>query len=130
MVPGYDVLMEGCPENNTLLYLILSSLIVPVLFVCYKGVKAVYNKLKGAKAMTSRRESMKTYEFAELQLELFGEKALRNLKHIGSVADLQKLAGSLHSTRNLTSAPSSDGTDENSEMVVLDDKEKDPQYSV
>lgn len=130
MVPGYDMLMEGCPEKNTLLYLILSSLIVPVLFVCYKGVKAVYSKLKGAKAMTSRRESMKTYEFAELQLELFGEKALRNLKHIGSVADLQKLAGSLHSTRKLSNAPSSDGTDKNSEVVVLDDEERSSQYSV
>jgi hypothetical protein len=123
MVPGYDMLMEGCPEKNTLLYLILSSLIVPVLFVCYKGVKAVYSKLKGAKAMTSRRESM-------LQLELFGEKALRNLKHIGSVADLQKLAGSLHSTRKLSNAPSSDGTDKNSEVVVLDDEERSSQYSV
>ncbi len=89
--------MEGCPENNTVLYLILASMTVPILFVCYKGVKALFNKAKGAKAMTSRRESMKTYEFAELQLELFGQKALRNLKHIGSVANLEKLAGSLYS---------------------------------
>lgn len=117
MVPGYGELMEGCPENNNMLYLILASLTVPILFVCYKGAKAVYNKAKGAQAMTSRRESMKTYEFAELQLELFGQKALRNLKHIGSVANLEKLAGSLHS---------------NSEMAAeIDaDEEKKPDCSV
>lgn len=119
MVPGYGELMEGCPESNTVLYLILASLTVPILFVCYKGVKALYNKAKGAKAMTSRRESMKTYEFAELQLELFGQKALRNLKHIGSVADLEKLAGSLHSM------------EKNGEMVAeIDvDEEKKSDYS-
>ena len=61
----------------------------------------MYNKAKGAQAMTSRRESMKTYEFAELQLELFGQKALRNLKHIVSVANLEKLAWSLHSNSDM-----------------------------
>lgn len=113
--------MEGCPENNTVLYLILASLTVPILFACYKGVKALCNKAKGAKAMTSRRESMKTYEFAELQLELFGQKALRNLKHIGSVADLEKLAGSLHSH----------STEKNGEMVaeIDGDEEKKSDYS-
>lgn len=124
--------MEGCPEKNNMLYLILASLTVPILFTLYKGVKAVYKKSKGAKAMTNRRESMKTYAFAELQLELFGEKALRNLKHIGSsvsVADLEKLAG--ESTRKLSIVPSSDTTDRNSEMVAeLDDEERNSQYSV
>jgi len=62
---------------------------------------------------------MKTYEFFELQLELFGQKALRNLKHIGSVADLEKLAGSLHSI------------EKNGEMVAEldDDEEKKSDYS-
>lgn len=125
--------MEGCPEKNNMLYLILSSLTVPILFVCYKGVKAAYEKAKGAKAMTSRRESMKTYEFAELQLELFGEKALRNLKHIGSVADLAKLAGSLHSTERMSVVPaSSDVTEKSGEVVVEigDDNERNSEYSV
>ena len=121
--------MEECPENNTVLYLILASLTVPILFVCYKGAKAVLNKAKGAKAMTSRRESMKTKEFAELQLELFGQKALRNLKHIGSVADLEKLAGSLQSTKRLSIDMASSAV---TDVVVEidDDEEKKSEYSV
>ena len=121
--------MEGCPEDNTVLYLILASLTVPILFVCYKGARAVFNKAKGAKAQESRRESMKTEEFAELQLELFGQKALRNLKHIGSVADLEKLAGSLQSTKRLSMDVTSSAV---TDFVVEidDDEEKKSEYSV
>ena len=83
----------------------------------------------GGRAMTNRRESMKTQEFAELQLELFGQKALRNLKHIGSVADLEKLAGSLQSTKRLSiDMASSAVTDV---VVEIDnDEEKKSEYSV
>ena len=87
--------MEGCPESNTLLYLILASLLVPFLFVLYKACVYVYKKGHHEKKQSTRRESMKSFAFAELQLELFGEKALRNLKHIGSSHDLQKLASSM-----------------------------------
>jgi hypothetical protein len=103
-------------------------------FVLYKIVLAVYKKGHTAKKMSSRRESMKTTEFAELQLELFGEKALRNLKHIGSVADLEKLMGSIHSnsSKRLTIVSSSDSSDNKhaDEMVVELDDERNSQYSV
>ena len=99
--------MEGCPENNTLLYLILSALLVPFLFVLYKACTYLYAKGHKEKSKMSRRESMKSMEFAELQLELFGERALKNLKHIGSTHDLQKLA-SQHSLRSLKAAETGD----------------------
>lgn len=127
MVPGYEELMEACPESNTLLYLILASLIVPFVFLFYKGVKTIRKKFHNTKEMTNRRESMKTREFAELQLELFGEKALRNLKHIGSVADLGKLVESFHSTRNLGIAQSSDATEKRFSDESGDEKDS---YSV
>jgi hypothetical protein len=96
MLPG-DIGMEGCPENNTLLYLILASLLVPFLFLLYKLGKSLYVKGHQEKKKSSQLESMKSIHFAELQLELFGEKALKNLKHIGSASchDLEKLAATI-----------------------------------
>jgi ABC-type lipoprotein export system ATPase subunit len=93
-VPGVGEIMEGCPEENNLLYLILSALLVPLLFVAFMVVRRCFRKLHHEKAAVSRRESMKSMAFAQLQVELFGEKALKRLKHIGSEADLQKLASS------------------------------------
>eukprot|EP00584_Thalassiosira_punctigera_P010888 CAMPEP_0172545922 /NCGR_PEP_ID=MMETSP1067-20121228/15753_1 /TAXON_ID=265564 ORGANISM="Thalassiosira punctigera, Strain Tpunct2005C2" /NCGR_SAMPLE_ID=MMETSP1067 /ASSEMBLY_ACC=CAM_ASM_000444 /LENGTH=531 /DNA_ID=CAMNT_0013332759 /DNA_START=130 /DNA_END=1725 /DNA_ORIENTATION=- len=95
MLPGeIGDQMEGCPESNTLLYLVMSSLLSPVLFVVWKAGVGLYRRLHHEKASASRRESMKSMQFAELQLELFGDKALRNLKHVGSAHDLSKLAAS------------------------------------
>lgn len=92
--------MEGCPESNNLLYLVLSALLVPFLFGTYMLVKNIYNKTHHEKAQSSRRESMKTVEFAELQLEMFGERALKNLKHLGSTHNLEALAASIHESRH------------------------------
>ena len=41
------------------------------------------------------KESMKSAQFAELQFELFGEKAMKKLKHVGSSHDLEKLKASV-----------------------------------
>ena len=79
-----DVGMEGCLESNTMLYLILSSLVAPFLFaLCKVGIN-LYKTFHREKKQSSRLESMKTVQFAELQFEFFGEKALENLKHIVS----------------------------------------------
>ena len=43
---------------------------------------------------------MKSLQFAELQLELFGEKALENLKCIGSTHDLEELAAMIMGTKH------------------------------
>ena len=118
--------MEGCPESNTVLYLILTSLLVPFLFVLYKLAAVCYKKGHKTKQETARRESMTSMAFAELQLELFGEKALKNLKHIGSSHDLQKLASmrSLDSTSKISISKvdtSGDSTSEDGSKDQFDD---------
>ncbi|EED87024.1 predicted protein [Thalassiosira pseudonana CCMP1335] len=100
MTPGVQLSMEGCPESNNLLYLVLSSLLTVFLFLAYMGVKQSYKKTHKVKAESSRRESMKTLAYAELQLELFGEKALHRLQHVGSEVDLEKLASSYNMSMN------------------------------
>lgn len=97
-----DIGMEGCPtDGNTLLYLILSSMLTTALFVAWKVASGLYKKMHHGKASASRREAMKSRHFAELQLELFGDKAMRNLKHVGSNHDLQKLVASHKSSKQL-----------------------------
>ena len=94
--------MEGCPaERKTLLYLILSSLIVPVLFLLWKLGQALYPRLRQKKTESSLLESMRSVEFVELQLELFGEKALHTLQHLVSSHELNELASSYHARRGV-----------------------------
>lgn len=112
MLPG-DISedMEGCPESNTLLYLILSSLLIPTVFVLYKVVASMYSKSKNDKKKSSQLESMKSMAYAELQMELFGEKALKNLKHVSSAVDLEKLAAT-YTARSLKEKPTGDLSDD------------------
>ena len=81
--------MEGCPANHTLLYLILSALIIPYLFLMGAVVREIYRTLRTVKKQSSRRGSITSAGYAELQLELFGEKALKNLKHIRSSSEVK-----------------------------------------
>ena len=106
-----DLGMEGCPESNTLLYLILSSLFVPFMFVLCKTGMNFYRKSRKGKSKSSLKESMKTVVFAELQLELFGEKALENLKDIGSsmrFTEMKRIA----SQRSITQQKTEDTQDD------------------
>lgn len=93
--------MEGCPENNNILYLILSALLVPFLFVLYKGMASVYRKSHQERSKSSKLELMKSIHFAELQLELFGGKALKNLQHLASEHDLQKMASTISESKRI-----------------------------
>ena len=100
MIP--EMGMEGYPaENKTLLYLILSSLIVPVLFLLWKLVQASYANLCQKKAQESLLESMRSVEFAELQLELFGEKVLHRLKGLVSSREFEELVSSYNMRRDI-----------------------------
>lgn len=74
-----DMGMEGCPaESHTLLYLILSSLWVPFLFVCFKLVQNWFrSKRHRKKTKSSRRRQSESAQFAKLQLEMFGVKSPR-----------------------------------------------------
>lgn len=71
-------------QNNT----ICCILFVPFLFVVFLVVREFSRTLSHEKAAISRRESMKSMAFAELQVEL--EEA----SHIGSAVGLRRLASS------------------------------------
>ncbi len=93
---------EGCPaESKTLLYLILASLIVPVLFLLGQ---AFYSRLRQKKTKSSLLELMRSVEFEELQLELFGEKALHTLNNLVSIHELDELASSYNLGRDIEGA--------------------------
>jgi len=88
MLPnGYGEFMEGCPADNNLLYLILTSLITPYLFSIYAVIREVYRTLRSVKDKKSRLEVIQSAAYANLQLELFGKKNLMNLKHQISGSD-------------------------------------------
>ncbi len=86
MLPGTGDLMEGCPESNTLLYLVLSALVVPYLFILFSVARELYKTFSGMKKQSSRYKSMMTSEYADLQLELFGQETINNLQHNGDAA--------------------------------------------
>jgi hypothetical protein len=99
MIP-LDLGMEGCPEENNMLYLILSSLLVPFLFILWKLVYRMYTNFHTEKAKSNRQTVMKTVEFAELQFDLYGEKVLKRLQHL-STTDLMRLT-TRHSESDLS----------------------------
>jgi hypothetical protein len=85
MVDSVKDLMEGCPpENVNLLYLILSGLLGLFLFVFVMGIIRIQKGRKKEEFEKSKRASMLDSEFQNLQIELYGEKALRRLKHMAS----------------------------------------------
>jgi hypothetical protein len=85
--------MEGCPsESNTLLHLIMSSLLLPFIFGLWKLNQASVARLNEMKKTSSQLESMKSAEFAELLvLKIYDEKAYDKLKHLISSDDLALL---------------------------------------
>ena len=122
--------MEGCPESNTLLYLIMSSLFLPFLFAIWKLSQALYANRRQVKKTSSRRDSMKSMGFAQLQLELFGEKALHKLKHLvddDDLDDLELLASTYRSKQdsenNRSMTEISSDNDNGDEFYTCDDDE-------
>ena len=98
MVPGVMDQMEGCPadEGLNLLYLILSGLLGVFLFLIFQGVLTVIRNAK-KKELSKLRETMKEDdEFIQLQVEMYGEKALRRLQHVDSSGSLGQ---TLHSEK-------------------------------
>ena len=74
--------MEGCPAENTLLYLILSALMTPYLFGLFAVGRELYQTLKVMKKESSRQGTMQSDDYVGLQLELFGESSLNKFKHL------------------------------------------------
>ena len=109
MVPGVMDQMEGCPadEGLNLLYLILSGLLGVFLFLVFQGVLTVVRNAK-KKELSKLRETMKDDEqFIQLQVEMYGEKALRRLQHVDSSGSLGQ---TVHSEKLHSGKPSADVT--------------------
>ena len=89
MLPGVEDLMEGCPTtDNTIVYLVISGMLYPYLFFLFAVARELYQTLGSMKKQSSRRGFMKSAEYMELQLELFSENELKNLKHMMSDSSL------------------------------------------
>jgi hypothetical protein len=82
MTPGVEDLMEGCPsEDLNILYLILSAFLGTFIFLAAKFFLSIRRSFKKIEAETRRASIMDT-EFHQLQVELYGTKALRRLQHL------------------------------------------------
>ena len=89
LIPGLGEEMEGCPKNLTVLYMILSGLLNVFLFLVIKLVFAIIDRRKQRKTAQDRNKSMMSQDFVELQMELYGNRALRRLQHLNSMTSTQ-----------------------------------------
>jgi hypothetical protein len=84
-IPGVMDDMEGCPpEDLNLLYLILSAFWGVFVFLLVKGLQACRKGAEEHKDADKRKLIMEMEEAQLLQVELYGEKALRRLQHQNS----------------------------------------------
>ena len=63
-------------------------MLYPYLFFLFAVARELYQTLGTMKMQSSRRGFMKSAEYMELQLELFSENELKNLKHMMSDSSL------------------------------------------
>ena len=97
MIPGVQDDMEGCPPSNVnVVYMILSAMLGPAMFLIYETTKTLLKKAH-TKKVISKKNKLKDAEFRDLQVELYGEEIL--LK--------DSLAGTNHSARSRGSQASS-----------------------
>lgn len=83
MLPDVGDDMEGCPDNLNLLYLILSALVGLVLFLFIQLILMIKSKSASIEAQ-KLKESMLDQEFHDLQVALYGEKAIKRFNHMQS----------------------------------------------
>jgi ABC-type lipoprotein export system ATPase subunit len=94
-IPGVMDDMEGCPaEDINLLYLILSAFVGVFFFVLAKGFQACQKDAEKLKDDEKRKQIMEMEEAQLLQVELYGEKALRRLQHQNSSNSLKNMVHS------------------------------------
>lgn len=105
MVPGVDVTMENCPEDEglNLLYLCLSGLLGAFLFLVIMGLVTLSRSAKKNKTNQMREALQDDPEFQDLQLAMYGEKQLRRLMRANSETSLS-IGDTCHSkdTREVT----------------------------
>lgn len=91
MIPDIRDQMDNCPstDSKNMLYLILSAMLSLVLFLAVMGARALVN-MNHTKKESSKKNALKDDEFRDLQLELYGDKAM----------DLQSTNHSTNSKKN------------------------------
>ena len=97
----------GLSRGEQSTFLILSAMLVPSSFVFWKLARRIYAHHTTEKARSDRKSIMKSVNFAELQFELYGEKALSHLHHL-SAYDLMKLSKRLSNSGHTFSFDDSD----------------------
>lgn len=98
--------MEGCPESNDLLYLVLSTLLLVFSFVLIKLGVTLKWKLAKTEQSVYRSHTVKSTTVAELQPEILHEKASKN-KEKGSGAKSLNL---MHFDESCRTSPSDEST--------------------
>ncbi|KAL7555689.1 hypothetical protein ACA910_015241 [Epithemia clementina (nom. ined.)] len=84
IVPDVQEDMEDCPDDDlNILYMILLSLVGLFGFLFVQGILAIRQKGKESEK-AQLKASMMDEEFADLQMTLYGEKALPPLNHLYS----------------------------------------------
>ena len=74
LIPGVGQLMEGCPTQYTILYMILTAFVNVFLFSVIKSIFIMASRRKYRQTMADRKKRMLRETFIELQTELFGPK--------------------------------------------------------
>jgi len=74
MVPAMRDKMDDCPTSDALnmIYLVLAALLVPFLFLVYKGITALSRSEQKTKNKTAKKNALMDDEFYQLRDELYG----------------------------------------------------------
>jgi len=88
MVPGVQDLMEGCPNENLnfILLIVTGSMGLVFAIIAYPLVVGFLGRNK-MRAVASKRKSLMDKEFQDLQIALYGERALRGKSTHGDDTD-------------------------------------------
>ena len=90
-LPGVQNDVEGCPEENNTLYLVLSAFVGVFVFLVVEGILYCKASSDDSKEEKKRAKIMELEEFQQLQIDLYGKKALRKLQHMNSSSSLHKM---------------------------------------
>lgn len=89
IVPGVGQSMSHCPKHCTIIYMVLAGLVNIFVFVWFKLIHSLFAMRTNRRITEARKKSMMSENFAELQKELFGSKALRRPQHLKSMTSHQ-----------------------------------------
>ena len=91
MLPGVQDDAEGCPAEFNTLYLVLSAFIGVFVFLVVQLLLYCKASAADSKEENKRAKIRELEEFQQLQIDLYGKKALRKLQHVDSAQSLNKM---------------------------------------